>query len=1189
MCTPLNDAFDMPFTFVELQKAKDVLDACEFVSPSTKSCYSSRIAMWIHYCNMYCRGDDHVTESRLSDYVEWMVSSGAAERIRQGVTHLQQVLRNQLQGVLCYWRIQNGGRTNISDPRLGAIFIEKWQQIAMRFPRPRQARRTEPIYGTNKPHGGAPNENIKQHVPGMIPHVNQIGGIPYGNQGNGMRMQHLVPRDHVGHPAGLVTSIAPSAGPIPHNISTVPGAPHTGYTQGIPPTQQQFPPGPVSDARIYEQQPYPRSQYYTDRDARYPQDMRLPQPYSHQQKLAPTPTQPEQTLQPRAPVTRLGLSPSRNLSGFTSGPSYPSAMNVPRPIAPLTKNDSYHMKPASRPPIEQLSIPGDVQQAHSLNSRQDQHSDGPLPSNIQRHLPDDTRSLSAMPGGESPQLELTAVSAPSSPVLAINMVDEIEQALEGVLPDTLPEWNRNIANASMTASEGHLLNINEEIALSIQQLGNVADRHIQSRAHHALGMNTWMPVSKRNSLTLADFSIEELPPGESEIPAEQESKADEISEQGLHVEQAPKVLAIAMRPESEDLSNFVDDKTVVLRHINPLLCSWSALAMLLFARWHISNEAAPDFSNTEWQSQRLFQWGTDKPSAEENDNIANLFASAMSKVSNDKIDDTKAMSECGFFYADAFSLVKPTAAGIKGLDTVDTIDAAVLQPSVLAALVRVNAGYNVDASKAMEQPKRVNVKPPQSLLKEVFPWLKTALIDAFRQNKNNEDVHAARRILQVLRELRVVLLQDVAFMMVVPSLADTVKNSTLFNHALFKSAGFLAFREDMSKAVAESEVKHIDSLCAKSLEWTSERKQKQPKGGPVRMNPTASRLPGSAIAIERPVSMADNLENGHKRQREPSIPVPAVTLHEQAPGSTELDMPTKRTRLVYDALASSSTGRIFSDISASTQPAKSPAEATTDAPAEAVSGEMAKMMDKMRSENEDLKAQLRRMEWALSQHKTEVRAWMSKIEKGIQGASVSVKRPLTPPPTSESVPQHYAGTAAPGYSEVDTPARPQHIQSSTRPSPALPQQLTVHDNQFRILPKPNGEGMRQVGLSSETHSSNTSYKRQLYPKSIHGSPAGALRPTNQETMAEYRPPEYRTTDYRAVDYRSADQHSSPRAQGYVPRATPQMDYTAPRYPPQYGGDTLPRQQEQPNGYNYSERSAYASPYNGVYPSKQTSP
>ncbi|KAJ2470337.1 hypothetical protein GGI02_002992 [Coemansia sp. RSA 2322] len=135
---------------VELQRAKDVLDTCNFVSSSTKGCYSSRIALWIHYCRKCCNGDETVTEKRLADYVEWMVSSGSAERIRQNNTHVQQVLRNQLQGVLCYWRIQNKNRADLPDPRLGTVFMSKWKTIITRFPRPRLSRRTEPIYGVQQ-------------------------------------------------------------------------------------------------------------------------------------------------------------------------------------------------------------------------------------------------------------------------------------------------------------------------------------------------------------------------------------------------------------------------------------------------------------------------------------------------------------------------------------------------------------------------------------------------------------------------------------------------------------------------------------------------------------------------------------------------------------------------------------------------------------------------------------------------------------------------------------------------------------------------------------------------------------------------------------------------------------------------------------------------------------------------------
>ncbi|KAJ2079525.1 hypothetical protein H4R24_003725 [Coemansia sp. RSA 988] len=1180
MCTPLNGTSDKPFTFVELQKAKDVLDACDFISPSTKSCYSSRIAMWIHYSNMYCRSDDHVTERRLADYVEWMVSSGAAERIRQGVTHLQQVLRNQLQGVLCYWRIQNGGRSNISDPRLGPIFIEKWQQIAMRFPRPRQARRTEPIYGTQKGPGASPNEDIKQHAPGPATHVNQLGGAPYNNQGNRMRTPHMLPRDHTGHPAGPPPSIAPNSGPMPRHAPTAPGAPSTGYAQGMPPTRQQFPPGPAGDARMYENKPYQRPNYYPNRDARYPRDMRPIPPYGNQQRMPPAQAQPDQTLLPRPPVPRLGQTPSTNTSGFTSGPSYPSAMNAPLPTAPSTKNDSYLRTAANDKCDEQINISGSAQPPCSPGSWQGNYSDAPLAPAARRHLTEDTRSLSAVPGQASPPLEVMATSAPSSPGPVSKIAVETEQTVEGVVPEALPHWDSGMANGGKDAPEGHLLNVNEEIALNIQHLDSGTVLRTQARAHHALGMATWMSVSTRNALTLADLSIGDLLVSESDVPVQEESKADGASKQELHEEQPPKVLTIAMRPESEEPATFVEDKTAVLRHTNPLLCSWSALAMLLFTRWHISNETAPDFGTTEWQSQRLFQENTDKPESEESDSIAKHLASAMSKISNDKIDGAQTMSECGFFYADTFGLVKPTFAGIKGLATVDAIDATVLQPSVLTALVRANAGYNADVSVSTEQPKRVDVKPPQSLLKEVFPWLKTALIDAFRQNKNNEDVHAARRILQVLRELRVVLLQDVAFMMEVPSLAERVKDSPLFNHAIFKSAAFLAFREDMSKAAADSEAKHIDSLCVEALRWTGERKQSQPEGDSNRMNPTAPRRLALGTVAEQPAPVADALQNGHMRQHEPANSIPAVASREQTSEGTESETSPKRPRHVYDAIASSSAGRIFGDVPASTLPADSSVEAAMGASGESAPSEMAKIMEKMRSENEDLKAQLRRLEWVLSQHKTEVRSWMSKIEKGMHTVSVGVKRPLTPPPASELVPQRYPDTAAPGYAETDISAKAQRMLSSAQPSPALPQRV-AYDGQYRVPPTPKGDGNRQIGLPSEARGGVAPFERQIRPQPVRSSQAVAMHSANQDAMADYRSAEYSKPEYRPAEYRPADRIDSPRTQRYIPRATPQMKYAASRYPPPYGGAPSSQQQQQQNGFNFNERPVYGNPYNGV--------
>ncbi|KAJ2465000.1 hypothetical protein GGI03_002913, partial [Coemansia sp. RSA 2337] len=149
---------------LELQKAKIALEPCTFVSPSTKGCYSSRIALWIHYCNKYCGGDDRVTDVRLADYLEWMVGSGTADAIRQGDTYIQQVLRNQLQGVTCYWRIQNDDRADVPDPRKSRVYLSKWHNIVQRYPQQRQPRNKAAANGAH-----SSNNNNTANAPVIRP------------------------------------------------------------------------------------------------------------------------------------------------------------------------------------------------------------------------------------------------------------------------------------------------------------------------------------------------------------------------------------------------------------------------------------------------------------------------------------------------------------------------------------------------------------------------------------------------------------------------------------------------------------------------------------------------------------------------------------------------------------------------------------------------------------------------------------------------------------------------------------------------------------------------------------------------------------------------------------------------------------------------------------------------------------
>ncbi|KAJ2791958.1 hypothetical protein GGI18_000767 [Coemansia linderi] len=134
------------YTDNELQMARDVIKDCAFVSDETREYYCPPIALWIHYCNKYCKGNVEVTDSRLADYFGWLVDSGVAESMRQDNEHIQLVLFTELRGVWCYWRIQNEGITTNKDPRKSHVFLTKWNSIIQRYPYKRQPRHNQAIY-----------------------------------------------------------------------------------------------------------------------------------------------------------------------------------------------------------------------------------------------------------------------------------------------------------------------------------------------------------------------------------------------------------------------------------------------------------------------------------------------------------------------------------------------------------------------------------------------------------------------------------------------------------------------------------------------------------------------------------------------------------------------------------------------------------------------------------------------------------------------------------------------------------------------------------------------------------------------------------------------------------------------------------------------------------------------------------
>ncbi|KAJ2359394.1 hypothetical protein GGF43_000012 [Coemansia sp. RSA 2618] len=455
-----------------LQKAKDILEQCDNVAPSTKGCYSSRIALWLHYCNKHLNGDDRVTEVSLTNYVEWMVVSGAAESIRQGATHIQQVLRNQLQGVMCYWRLQNKHNSDAQDPRQQQLFNEKWQMLIMRYPQPRHARRTEPIYGARRmstPPSGALETSPK--APNTVSRIGYMqDNSPPRAQAIGMRQPHIMPNGAPARtvvPTSAVSNILGIAAGQPQHT----GSAHMGYTQ--PAARQLYPKSPRFGSHPAGHQILHAQHPYTNGNAGHPQDM--------------SPRRPSQTTS-LAPLT------SRTPADYPSRPSLPPSMQS---LAPLQGAPRPTVRPLSQQhtPINGAS---DALAAQRSGSHQSLLSDTGAQQMYGSHKLDGAHYSRPASAGVSSQLDATLVSAPASPkpkALA-------EKARPGVLPEELPVWE------GQKTPEGHLLNANEALALSIRLLGAKEGVETQVHAHSMLGLATWIPEVTRSALTLADLSID---------------------------------------------------------------------------------------------------------------------------------------------------------------------------------------------------------------------------------------------------------------------------------------------------------------------------------------------------------------------------------------------------------------------------------------------------------------------------------------------------------------------------------------------------------------------------------------------------------------------------------------------------------------------------------------------------------
>ncbi|KAJ1908743.1 hypothetical protein GGI16_003939 [Coemansia sp. S142-1] len=132
------------YTDSELEKARDVLKNCTFKSESLKEDFSTRIALWIHYCNEHCKGDDRVTESGLDNYVEWMANSGGVTSKGHTLSHYNELF-TQMIGAFYYWRIQEDELDDKFNSKWNSLYLKTYTNIYNNSPNLFKTRHNEDI------------------------------------------------------------------------------------------------------------------------------------------------------------------------------------------------------------------------------------------------------------------------------------------------------------------------------------------------------------------------------------------------------------------------------------------------------------------------------------------------------------------------------------------------------------------------------------------------------------------------------------------------------------------------------------------------------------------------------------------------------------------------------------------------------------------------------------------------------------------------------------------------------------------------------------------------------------------------------------------------------------------------------------------------------------------------------------
>ncbi|KAJ2550989.1 hypothetical protein GGH95_005996, partial [Coemansia sp. RSA 1836] len=316
----------------------------------------------------------------------------------------------------------------------------------------------------------------------------------------------------------------------------------------------------------------------------------------------------------------------------------------------------------------------------------------------------------------------------------------------------------------------------------------------------------------------------------------------------------------------------------------------------------------------------------------------------------------------------------------------------------------------------------------------------------------------------MLKKLRMVLLQDIAFLLEVPLLIGSFQTHGTFNYKIFTSPEFLAYRAEMRQALGTTEIRDMDSYAVNTLRWIKERKQALPRGDLQRLKSTAACLLQPEFC---PPPFSNNIIAANMILPNPTFAndVPSLA---QAPPSVDLSesgMGLKRGHGLSHTQGLSDLHSAENNIKSDAptlitkrarhehEPAKIVLQTVQDEEGAmsvpvaevklAAAGEEQSLahvvatIDELRMENDELRYRMRRIERTLIDQRTEVRSWMSKVEMALQGRVQAPAHPRPVSPDLESAAQHYPGaTARPGQPHLS----PVHHRQSAYPSQASAQQ-----------------------------------------------------------------------------------------------------------------------------------------------------